>query len=182
MTRNSLILRYGLYAAAVIIGYGLIGFLFMGEFNMDNITIGEIGGYASIILSLTVFLFLGLKKFRDELNDGQLSFLQALKVGLMIVVIPSIGFGAYNHVYVEWLDPNFTDNYYQYHLDQLESQLSPAEFQIEKEKMEAQKATFTNPITSFIAMFMTVFLIGMVLTILIALILKKEAVGIAVHA
>ncbi|MEM7372683.1 MAG: DUF4199 domain-containing protein [Bacteroidota bacterium] len=179
MTLNSLIIRYGLYAAAVIIGFGILSFLFMGEINMENMKMGEITGYASIILSLGIFLFLGLRKFRDELNGGNLSFLQALKVGVMIVLIPSIGFGAYNHVYAEWLDPDFTEKYYQHHIDQLEDQLSPAEFQAEKAKLESQKDMFMNPFLSFVLMFLTVFLIGVVLTILIAFILKKETVEVS---
>ena len=62
--------------------------------------IAEIVGYSTILLSM-IFVFLGIKKYRDENNGGNISFGEALKVGVLIVLIPSIAFGLYNLFYIE---------------------------------------------------------------------------------
>ena len=179
MNLNSLIFRYGLYITAIIVGLPVLMYLFLGPVD-TSYEGAEVLGYLSIILSLVIFIFLGVRRFREDFNEGRLNFMQALKVGVLITIIPSVGFGLYNHVYSEWLDPDFTERYFQQNLDKLETQLSPAEFQLKKTELEGQKEMFSNPLLSFVVMFLTVFLIGLVVTILVGLILRKEVSNIEV--
>ena len=170
---KNLVLRYGFYATLVVVGIQLV-FYFLIDFTAaENFELGEILGYSTIFLSM-IFVFLGMKKYRDENNDGIISFWEALKVGVLIVVIPSIAFGLYNWFYVEVMDPQFVDNYFNYQLEKAEAAMSSADFQAMKTKMEAQKETFQNPLIGSFVMFMTVFVIGFIVALVSSIILKKD--------
>ena len=172
---KNLILRYGLYSAAVMVGVFLVTFFFIAKESEVGYKIAEIVGYATILLSM-VFVFLGIKKHRDQNKDGVISFGEALKVGGLIVLIPSIAFGLYNLFYIEVLDPNFIDNYYQYTLEEYKASLEPAEFEALKAKMESEKEMFQNTFIQFFIMFITVFIIGFIVSIISSMILKKDRI------
>ena len=168
-----IISRFVLYAAAFLVGTGLAIFFALGT-SPDNYGIGEILGYSSITLSL-VFIFFGIRQYRNEHLNGNINFGQALKVGLLIALFPAFAFGIYNIVYAEILDPEFMDNYYQYQLDAMQTTMSASEFEVAKAQMESEKDIFMNPITQFIVMFLTVWVIGLIITIISSItLIKKE--------
>ena len=170
---KNLVLRYGFYATLIAVGIQIL-FYFIGDFkNPENFELGEMLGYSTILLSM-IFVFLGIKKHRDENLGGSISFSEALKVGLLIVIIPSLAFGLYNWFYVEVLDPGFVDNYFNYQLEKMQAAMSPSEFEIKKAEMEAQKDMFQNPLLGSGVMFMTVFLIGVIVSLVSSIVLKKN--------
>ncbi len=170
---KNLVLRYGLYSAGVMVGVFLFTFFFVAKESEMGYKIAEIVGYSTILLSM-VFVFLGIKKYRDENNGGSISFGEALKVGILIVLIPSVAFGLYNLFYIEVLDPNFMENYYQYSLEEYKASLEPADFEAMKAKMEKEKAMFQNTGMQFFLMFLTVFIIGFIVSLISSMILKRE--------
>ena len=165
------IIRFGAYASVIIVGISVVFWLFSSD--TPNYSFGEIVGYASIILAM-VFVFLGIRHYRDNEKSGSISFGEALKLGVLIALVPSLAFGIYNAVYTELLDPGFIDDYYQYTLDKMEADMAPADFEAAAQKMESEKEMFANPVLGSAVMFLTVFLIGFVFAIVSALILKKE--------
>jgi len=157
-----IITRYGLYSAALLMVLGLISHAFLGT-SPDNYGIGEIVGYSSIILSLVIVYF-GIRQYRNDHLQGDITFWQALKVGLLISLFPAIAFGIYNVIYVEFIDPEFMDKYYNHQLAQMQASMSKQEFQVAKADMESQKDMFMNPTVQFFIMFLTVWLIGLVIS------------------
>lgn len=175
---KQIILRNGLIAAAIMIGIPLIGWLFMDEEALMDFKTGEIIGYGTMVVSM-IFVFLGIKQYREKENKGQLSFIEGLKLGLMITVFPALAFALYNYVYVEILEPDFTEVYYAYQIDELKVQLSSEAFEMEKVKMEEQKEMFMNPWISTTVMFFTVFIIGLIASILSAFVLQRKQVQLS---
>ncbi|HEY0680038.1 MAG TPA: DUF4199 domain-containing protein [Chitinophagaceae bacterium] len=165
------VLRYGLLSSLVIVILFFLAWLFFGSDN--NYASQEIVGYASIIVAL-LFVFFGIKHYRDHENEGKLSFGQGMKLGVLIVLIPSIAFGLFNVFYVLVLDPQFVEKYYQSQLDTMQKTLSAADFEIQRSKMESQRALFGNPAVNFILMFLTVFIMGVIVTVISSLILKRN--------
>lgn len=170
---KKMVLRYGLYSAAVMMGVFLFTFFFIGKESELGFKISEIIGYATILLSM-IFVFLGIKKHRDENNNGSITFWEALLTGTLIAAIPALAFGLYNLFYIEVLDPEFLDKYYNYRLEQAQTTLSSEEFETEKSKMESEKEMFQSPATQFFVMFLTVFVIGFIVSLISSIILKKE--------
>lgn len=164
------VLRYGLFSGLAILALFLLEFLL---FSKDNYSAREVFGYTSIVLS-TVFVFFGIRHYRDKVNGGQLSFGRGMKVGVLIILIPSLVFGLFNLVYVEVINPGFMDEYYQYQLGKMQQTMSPTEFQAARSKIESEKEMFSNPVFSSAVMFFTVFVIGVIITVISSLVLRRN--------
>ena len=164
------VIRFGTYASIIVVGISLIFWLFSSD--TPNYSISEIAGYVSIIVAMA-FVFLGIRHYRDNEKNGSISFGEALKLGILIALIPSLAFGIYNAIYTELLDPGFIDNYYQYTLEKMKGDMTATEFEAAAQKMESEKEMFANPVVGSVVMFLTVFLIGFVIAVISALILKK---------
>ena len=165
------VIRFGTYASVIVVGVSLLFWLFSPE--KPNYSLAEIAGYASIILAMA-FVFLGIRYYRDHEKNGSISFGEALKLGVLIALVPSLAFGIYNAIYTELLDPGFVDSYYQYTLDKMKADMTSEEFEAAAKKMESEKEMFANPVVGSVVMFLTVFLIGFVIAMISALILKKQ--------
>ena len=163
-------LRYGLYGAITICVLFLAAwYLASGQ----SFTVQEIIGYAIMIVSLS-FVFFGIKHFRDVENNGTVSFKNALILGLLISIIVAVVFGILDVIYVEFLNPDFMDDYYASSLEQMRTTLPADEFNIQVKQLEEQKSTFTNPIFTFLIMGMTVFVIGFIISLISSLILQRK--------
>ncbi|RLD26278.1 MAG: DUF4199 domain-containing protein, partial [Bacteroidetes bacterium] len=163
------ILRYGLYGAASICILFLLSWL-IGD-NLSY-SVQEIIGYASMVVSLS-FVFFGIRHFRDKINDGTVSFGKALLLGLAISLITALAFGVLDVVYIKYINPDFTEEYYARSLEKLEETLPADEFEIERVKMESEKELFMSPVISFIVMSMTVLIIGFIISLLSAMVLQR---------
>ena len=177
---KNIIIKNGLYITLIIVGIPVLGYLIEGPVTKDAALNSEIVGYGSMVLSLAVFIFLGARKYRNEINNGRLTFLEGIKIGLLITLIPALAFAIYNHIYVEWIDPAFMENYWTWSVESMKEKLNPADFEAWLSDMEAQREMFSNPFFSFIIMFLTVFLIGLIVTLLVALGLRKPSHEVSV--
>lgn len=164
-------LRYGLFSGITLMVSSIVNYLiFAGNTDYGK---QEIGGYVGIILSM-VFVYFGIKKYRDTIGEGSISYLQALKVGLLIIVIPSLLFGVFDVVYVKFMDPDFMEKYYNQSVQQMKATMSPEAFQVKFKEMEQQKAMFSNVFFQFFIMASTVFLVGIAASALSALMLFRK--------
>ena len=168
MMKNTVI-RFGLYSSALMIGMFYFFWLFLADLDYG---IQEVLGYANIILAMT-FVYFGIRHYRDKVNNGVISFGTAVKIGTLIVLVPSLLFGLADVLYVTAINPGFAESYYDYQIQQYAS-LPPAEYNAKVEEMEAQKDMFNNPYFLFVVMFVTVFLIGFVATMISSVFLQKK--------
>ena len=164
------VLRYGIWSALSIFILFLISSLLLKDLDFNT---QEIYGYAGIIVSL-LFVFFGIKHFRDKENRGLLSFGKGLLIGLLITLFASITFGIYNIVYVEYIDPNFMTEYYNHSVEQVSKTLSGAELQAKLKQMDDEKDMFAKPFMNFSLMFLTVFMIGLIISLISSLILQRK--------
>src|SRR5258705_10395628 len=106
---KSTVLRYGIYTMLTIILLSAVHFfLVVPNFKSAN---AEVAGYLTMLLSM-IFVFAGIKHYRDKVNNGVLSFWQGLKIGALILLIPSVAFGLFDILYTEVINPGWMDNYY----------------------------------------------------------------------
>jgi hypothetical protein len=166
---QKLILRYSAYASLTLIAIGLFNFTVLSKMSYE---VQEVAGYLSIFLSM-IFVFMGIKQYRDQVNGGALSFVEGLKVGTLIVLIPAIAFGLLDLVYTELINPAWKEQYYNHYLEQYKS-LPAAEFEKMKAQLKAQQEMFSSPGLQFLIMSMTVFVLGMIVTVISSLTLKRS--------
>ena len=164
------ILRYGLFATLTIIALSLMIWTLVDV--VDNTT-GEIIGYSSMVVSL-LFVYFGIKHYRDSENNGLVSFGKALLIGILISLLASIAFGLMDLIYVTFVNPDFMTDYYDGMLDQLQT-LPADELEVRKAELESEKAMFSNPFMHFMIMSMMVFVIGLVISLISALVLQRKS-------
>jgi len=167
--KNS-VFKFGIYSAISICTISLLGW-FLGK-NLD-FAAQEVIGYAGMIVSL-LFVFFGIKQYRDQENNGVVSFGKALLVGVLISLIAALAFGILDVIYITYINPDFIENYYTEMVAQMKTSLPVEELETKLAKLESQKEVFANPLMSFIVMALTVFTIGFIISLISALILQQK--------
>lgn len=165
------VLRYGAYGSVFIILLFLLKYWFLNSLSYDN---QEVLGWLSMVLAM-VFVFFGIKYYRDKVNNGLLSFGQGIKVGLLIVLLPSIAFGLFDLVYVAYMDPGFMEKYYAYKVAEVTAATPPDKLAETLKTLEQQKEFFASPLMQFLTMAISVFAIGVIATVISSFILKRNA-------
>ena len=168
--------RYGIFAALTILAFATIN-LFIVAKSADYAT-QEVLGYLTIVLAM-IFVFLGIRHFRDRVNDGLLSFGEGFKVGLLIALVPAVFFGLFDLLYTEVLNPSWKEEYYSHYAQQLRDSTPPEKLTAELDKLEKQKELFSKPFMQFVIMTLTVFVVGVIVTIISALSLRRNKPAMA---
>jgi hypothetical protein len=168
---KKLILKYGLISSAIVVGVPVISSLFIG-FGPESFGKGEIIGYTSMIVAMATVYF-AMRHYRDELNNGMLSFGQGLSIGSLISVMAGVAFAIYNVVFVTWIMPDFNEQYFAYSSG---LEVGSTRFEMEYANMMAENGFMFSTLGGTLLMFATVFLIGFVLSVISALIVQKKSV------
>lgn len=174
---KQVIFRYGMYGAITILALSAIHFfLIMPNVSLDK---AEIAGYLTMILSM-IFVFMGIRYYRDHVNKGSLSFGQGMKLGVLIVLIPAVFFGIFDILYTEVINPSWLDTYYADYAEKIKASSLPGKVEEKLKDLQKQKDIFSNPILQFLLMTATVFIIGLIATIISSLALRRTKVATAV--
>lgn len=165
------IVRFGsLYGLALVISF-YASHLVLGT-NPDNLTKGEIVGY-SIMLISSLAVVMGIKDFKQKRVPAPLGFIGALGVGLGISLIASHIFALYNWLYLEFINPTFTATYVQYSEQKIRSSnLEPLVMEQQLKELAQYADLMSNNFTQSMVMFATVFIIGLLVSLVGALALR----------
>lgn len=170
---KKIILRYGLLSGAV----GAVLMLMTGLYYHNNpgkFENGELFGYAGILLSM-VFVFMGVKAYREREGEGRLTFGRGFLVGLIITLISSAIYVLAWQIVSHTLMTDFMDQYVQYSIEQMKKAGTPAEEITRKTaEMEQFKEMYKNPLISTAITFLEPLPIGLLVTLLSAIILRKN--------
>ena len=158
---------YGLLTGVVIFGLALT----LGRGL--SYTTQEIIGYGAMIASLS-FVFFGIKYYRDNINDGKITFGKALLIGVLISASVGIGIGLVDYLYTTVLNPDFADDYLVRTLEIYESQYTGEELVSKKAELTQQMKDYWGSGFMATLMFVTVVLIGIIVSIISALILQNK--------
>jgi predicted membrane protein len=164
-----------------VLKFGLLSLLLGAILFMLGLTLGgsldfstqEVIGYSTMVASL-VFVFFGIKHYRDRVNDGKVSFGKAFLLGFLISVFAGIGFGIVDYIYTTVINPDFAQEYLSTMLSNMEASMSAAEFETQKEALTTQMEAYGGSGFMAFIMFATVVMIGLVITLISALILQRK--------
>lgn len=135
-------------------------------------------GYTFMILALSL-IFVGVKQYRDNYNNGVISFGRAFVVGLYITLIAST-------VYVlVWLAAFYTiiPNYFEKYAELVRQQMiadgaSAAAIKQQMAQIASLTVMYKNPVFNFLFTFLEIFPVGLVISLIVAAILRKKSVVI----
>lgn len=166
------VIKYGLYGFITAFALFFIALYFGQGLSFKT---QELVGYASMIISLS-FVYFGIKHYKNHELNGQISFKTAFVIGALISLFTAIGFGIMDIIYVTKINPDFAEQYLEYEFNLLDARtdLSLDEIKFEKLSLQKQSEAYGNPIILFFIMTMMVFVIGVIISLLSALILHKK--------
>jgi hypothetical protein len=168
---KKVVLRFSFYSLIVMVGLFVIT---MAIGKSISFQIQEIAGFVGIILA-QLFVYFGIRQYRDQVNNGNLSFGKGLQVGLLIVLIPALLFGLVDVLYSTVINPGFYDEYCGSMLVKMKATMPAAAYEKQAAIMRDQMTAFkNNPFLQFVAMFFTVFPIGMIITVISSLALRRN--------
>jgi Trp operon repressor len=150
-------------------------------YNTGNFEGNMALGYAMMLIAFSL-IFIGIKNYRDKHNNGIISFGKSFKIGMYITLIAS-------SIYVlVWLVdyyvfiPDFMEKYTAMVMNQTKAEgASQAELTQEAAKMESYKEMYKNPLLVVLLTYSEVVPVGLVVTIISSLILKRNTRKV-VHA
>lgn len=159
---------------------GLAGSVLMTSFALyfksnENYINGQLFGYAGILLSM-LFVYFGIRSYRDHQSGGALSFAKAFQVGILITVISCVCYVVAWMVVYNTLMPDFMDKYIEHALAQMKkSGASEEVIRQQSAKMDEYKTMFKNPLIFFAMTFMEPFPVGSVVTLISSFMLRTKA-------
>jgi len=165
------VLTFGLISGAIISVLMLLTVPFIDQIGFDR---GLIVGYTSMVLAF-LLVFFGIRSYRENVGGGYISFGRALGVGLLIMLIACACYViTWEIVYFNFL-PDFADKYANYMIEQARSSGASAD-QIAKqvEELKQFKTWYDNPFINVAFTFLEPLPVGLVMTLISALILRKR--------
>jgi Protein of unknown function (DUF4199) len=131
-------------------------------------------GYTVIVASFLIVYF-GVRSYRDNVANGQITFAKAFAVGLAITLISCICYViTWEVLYFHFL-PGFMNKYSAYTVQKLQaSGASPEAIQAQLQQMAKFKQMYDNPFINAAITFIEPFPIGLVITLVSAIALRKK--------
>jgi hypothetical protein len=168
------ILTFGLISGAISAVMLAATVPFADRIGFDK---GEYLGYTVIVLSL-LLVFFGIRSYRDNVGNGQITFGRAFSVGIGITVISCVCYViTWEVLYFHFL-PGFMDKYSAYMVQKMTaSGASPAVIQAQVEQIKKYKEMYDNPLINAAMTFIEPFPIGLLLTLISAAVLRKKPQG-----
>ncbi|MBT8262079.1 MAG: DUF4199 domain-containing protein [Bacteroidia bacterium] len=164
------VIKYGLYSLLAASILFLLAFLIGKGMSYS---VQETVGYITMVVSL-VFVFFGIRHYRDRVNNGKVSFGKALFIGFMISLFAGLGFGVVDYIYTTMINPDFAQEYLTTMVADMKATLPAEEFEVQKANLEQQMEEYGGSGFMAFIMFATVAMIGLVISIISALILQRK--------
>jgi amino acid transporter len=148
----------------------------MGMFlkSSENFEQGELFGYTGILLSM-LFVYFGLRAYRDQQPDSPLSFVKALQVSGMIALISSVCYVVAWMVVYHTMMPDFMEKFAQHTLERMKQNgASETQLQQMNADIEYYKKLYENPLTAAAITFIEPLPVGLLVSLVSSLVLKRR--------
>jgi hypothetical protein len=165
------ILTFGLISGALSSLMMVATVPFADRIGFDK---AEVVGYTAIVFSF-LLVFFGIRSYRDNAGNGQITFTKAFAVGISITLISCIFYVVtWEVLYFNFLH-GFMDKYGAYVVEKLRaSGASPAAVQAQLQQLKKFKELYDNPLFNAVMTFIEPFPIGFVITLISAAVLRRK--------
>ena len=165
------VLIFGLISGAISAALMFGTIPFVDKIGFDR---GVLVGYTAMILSF-LMVFFGIRSYRDNIGGGRISFGRAFVVGILITLISCVCYVvAWEIIYHNFM-PDFLDKYTAHIIDKAKAAGdTPQAIQAKVEEMKKLKELYDNPFINAAMTFTEPFPVGLIMTLVSALILRKK--------
>jgi hypothetical protein len=175
----------------IILTCGLIGGLISVSWYIFSVQVFKLDmsmnerlffGYASMVLAFSL-IFVGVKNFRDNYNGGVISFGTAIQVALLITAVASTIYVVVWLIDYYFFIPDFMGEYAASKLAALKaSHASQARIDKEMAELTRYAQMYRNPFFNALMTYAEIVPVGLVVSLIAALILKNKPKPIKVNA
>ena len=168
---KKVVLTFGLLSGALsmTLMFGTMSFIDAIGFER-----GVFVGYTAIVISF-LFVYFGIRSYRDNVNGGAITFSKGLGVGLLITLI-SCAFYVGSWLVIErFYFPDFVDQYNAFAMEQLKASGASAA-EIDKAAAEAVefKRQYANPFIKAAFTLLEPLPVGLLITFISAAVLRRK--------
>ena len=168
---KKIVLTFGLISGAISAALMLATVPFMDKIGFDK---GYFVGYTAMVVSF-LLVFFGIRSYRENVGNGEISFSRAFSVGILITIISCLCYvAAWEIVYFNFM-PDFMDKYGNYLVEKLKtSGASAQEIAAKQQEFIKFKEMYANPFINFAFTFIEPFPVGLLITLISSLILRRK--------
>jgi hypothetical protein len=131
-------------------------------------------GYTTMVLSF-LLVFFGIRSYRDNVGNGQITFARAFAVGICIALISCVCYVVtWEIIYFNFM-PDFMDQYAAHIIENLKaSGASDAVIQAKLQQLNKDKEAYANPLINAAMTFIEPLPVGLVITLVSAAALRRK--------
>ncbi|MCD6013607.1 MAG: hypothetical protein K0Q79_3469 [Flavipsychrobacter sp.] len=169
---KKIVITTGLISGAIVSTLMGISMAFYSKnANMDH---SMAMGYAMMLLAFSL-IFVAIKIYRDKENGGVISFGKAFTIGLLISLIASAIYVASWAVEYNYFFPDFMDKYSAHIVNKMKAS-GASQIAIDKQvaDMAIMAKEYKNPFFFTLFTFAEIFPVGLIVSLIAALILKRK--------
>jgi hypothetical protein len=171
----------GIIAGVISVSWGV----FSAGWLNGSVSLGTrlILGYGTMILGFSL-IFVAIKNYRDNYNNGQITFVKALRIGLLITLIASTLYVVVWMIDFSYFVPDYGDKYQAQAIAEMKaSGVSAAEIQKQATETAATMAKYKSSAAfRVLVTYLEIAPIGIVISLIASLILKKKPKSVAAAA
>lgn len=171
---KKIVLVYGTIAG-IILGAMLFVTAPLFDSGVLNHNNGMFVGYATMVVSLSL-VFFGVKSYRDNQQNGKITFGRAFRVGIFITLLASVLYALSWEVAYHTVSKGFTNDISKHYEEEIRKNAkNETELQEELESNRKMMDMYdNNPIVRFGFTLIEVLPVGIVITLLSAALLRKK--------
>ena len=132
-------------------------------------------GYSSMVVAFSL-IFVGVKNYRDKHNDRTISFGKALKIGLLITLVASTIYVIVWQIDYYFFIPDFYEKYSAHIIREMKTHgATQAQIQQQMVVNKTNGEMYRNPLFNAMFTYIEILPVGIIMSFLAALILKRKS-------
>jgi Protein of unknown function (DUF4199) len=165
---------FGLISGAVISAEMLILLPFHDAIGFDR---GYVVGYTTMVVAF-LFIYFGVRSYRDNVGNGSVSFGRALAVGSLIAIVSSVCYTATWEVVYYTVQPDFTAKYQAYEISKLKAS-GASQTEVDRRTADLQRFAemYKNPAVNAAVTLVEPLPVGLVIALVSAGVLRRRRPG-----
>lgn len=168
---KKIVLTFGLISGALMAIFMFASMPFVDRIGMDRMVFV---GYTGIVLAF-MLVFFGIRSYRENVGNGAVSFGRAFMIGILITLISSVCYVIAWQIFYHTFMPDFFEKYSAHVIEKARaSGAGPEAIQAQTQEMDHMKQLVKNPFFHNLFVFLEPFPVGLVITFISALILRKK--------
>jgi hypothetical protein len=166
-----------------VLTFGLIAGVMISVLMDSSLLLAhKIGSGHSMLLGYTIMvasfllIYFGIRSYRDNNLDGQISFGRAFTCGILIALITTVCYVAtWEILYFNFM-PHFMDSYFAAQIHRVQSSgLDPATTAAKVAEIEHSQQLYQNPLVNMAYTFIEPLPVGLIITLVSAAVLRRKA-------